>query len=137
LLAAGTTWTSGGATWTTSAYLEADTRVEQDEQGCVDLSAGTLSIDLLGTGCAGSAAKVTLTDRCGPSCTVLRVLAADEPLAETRNDTSDVERTLTLAPAKAFSTVEVGSLHAAVCGVEVTLTPIPPALQPKDTGSPF
>ncbi len=137
LIAQGSSWMSTGTAWSTSAYLSADYQVQKDDQGCVVLSAGTLSIDLLGTGCAGSAARVTLTDRCGPSCTVVRVLAAEESLAETRNDTSDVERTLSLAPAKAFGTVEVGSLHASVCAVDFDLTPIPTTLQPKDTGSPF
>ncbi len=137
MIAQGSSWTSTGATWSTSSYLSADYRVQLDEQGCVDLSAGTLAIDLLGTGCAGAGARVTLTDRCGPSCTVVRVWAAEESLAETRNDTSDVERTLSLAPAKAFGSIEVGSLHAAVCAVEVDLTAIPPSLQPNDTAAPF
>ena len=134
---AGTAWPSAGTMWSTSAYLSADYEVRRDDQGCVQLSAGTLSIELLGTGCAGSAARVTLTDQCGPSCTVVRVLAGPEALAETRNDTSNVERTLTLAPAKAFGTLEVGSLHAAVCGVEVDRIDIPAALQPEDTDTPF
>lgn len=136
-LSTGTSWSSEGTVWRVSGYLTADVQVQRDDQGCVDLGAGTLTIDLLGTTCAAAAVRVTLTDRCGPACTVVRALAGAELVAETRNDTSNVEVSLSLAPSRAFGTVEVGSLDAAVCGVQVDRTDIPQDLRPEDTDAPF
>lgn len=133
----GSTWTTGGVRFTTSGYSGGVYRMERDDQGCLILGAGTLSMDLLGTGCAGAAARITVTDRCSAACTEMRVLAGEEVTALTRNEVSDVERTYLIAPREPFGSVEVGSLHAALCAVEVDRTTIPDSLVPEDSGAPF
>lgn len=132
----GTTWTSLGATWITSSYLASAYQVYRDEAGCVALDAGTLSIDLLPTGCAASAAHFTVTDRCGAACTVVRLRAGDRAVAENHNTSMD-EQNFTLTPREPFGAIDVGSLDAALCAVRVDLTAIPDNLRPTDTDSPF
>lgn len=136
-LTSGGTWKVDGVAWAVTDVDGARFTARIDDQGCFELKAATLDIDIVETGCAGSKAHVTLAVRCGPSCTTMEVYDAERATSYQANSAPHAEQSYTLAPQDAFGRLRVASLDATLCGISFDRVEVPPSLRPDDTAAPF